>query len=200
VSGVQWLGRHSITWPDPIRGPWVIRFHWAVINGTAECVGLDVRSFRTDDADTNPRSLPQGQLQPVTSTLLRQINPGERIAEARQIAAELREDIGRQPKKWKASKRTVAAAKTQAKVFRAEPKRGRPPLPPSHFEEVARVYSEAMATNKKPTRAVQRHFRIGYSTAAAWVRRARDDDFLPPTSAGVATGNPPGPRRTRRKD
>jgi hypothetical protein len=47
------------------------------------------------------------------------------------------------------------------------------------YRRVAEIYSTAP---KRPTRAVQDAFAwISYSTAAAWVREARNRDFLPPS-------------------
>ena len=58
-----------------------------------------------------------------------------------------------------------------------------------HFEEVARVYRAAVAEARKPTRAVQQHFRVSVSLAGKWVHLARNRyGLLPKTTPGRANG------------
>lgn len=80
-------------------------------------------------------------------------------------------------------------------------KGGRPPqYPMEHWREVARVYREAYANNRTPTRAVARHWEKQQSTAAKWVARCREMGLLPATSKGKARSvTTPQRRRTPRR-
>lgn len=65
----------------------------------------------------------------------------------------------------------------------AKPRGGRD-LGDDHYREVAQVYKAAVAAGDSPTKAVADHFTVSKSSAAKKVARARERDFLPPTSRG----------------
>lgn len=53
---------------------------------------------------------------------------------------------------------------------------------------LADVYERALAANRPPKKAVQTHFEMPASTAAAWIKRARDRGFItspPPRRPGL---------------
>lgn len=56
------------------------------------------------------------------------------------------------------------------------------------LEWVARVYSVALATGDKPTKAVEEVFEVPRYTASRWVSSARDRGFLGPAEPGKAGG------------
>jgi hypothetical protein len=60
---------------------------------------------------------------------------------------------------------------------------------PEHYKQVAEVYDEALDAGDPPTQSVAEAFDVPYTTAARWVRRARDLGCLPPPAPGVPTGN-----------
>lgn len=61
---------------------------------------------------------------------------------------------------------------------------------PEHYEQVAEVYDEALDAGDPPTQSVAEAFDVPYTTAARWVRRARDLGHLPPPQPGLPLGNP----------
>lgn len=67
--------------------------------------------------------------------------------------------------------------------------------PPEHYAQVAEVYDEALEVDDPPTRAVAEAFAVPYSTAARWIRRARQLGHLPSPVPGMARGNRPPPER-----
>lgn len=68
------------------------------------------------------------------------------------------------------------AAKTAIKLGRSRAR-----ITTEFLAEVAEVYRENF---DKPVVAVERHFRVGYRTAAGYVEQARAEGLLPPTTRG----------------
>ena len=174
----DYIGMHGTPWPDPIKGPWMIRFHWGEVDGRAECVGIDVRSFRSkESAPVQPRPVdPSGNFGAVTHTLLRTLRADGLIQSNCEAFADVTE--------W-ASKQASTGAKARRQAMRAletfgEPRRrGRPPkYPPEHYARVAEVYDEAYARNRTPRRAVAHAFDVPETTAGHWIANARRLGFL----------------------
>lgn len=63
--------------------------------------------------------------------------------------------------------------------------------PDEHYAQVAEVYDEALDGGDPPTVSVAEAFAVPYSTAARWIRRARQLGLLPPATNGLPRGNPP---------
>ena len=61
---------------------------------------------------------------------------------------------------------------------------------PDHYKQVAEVYDEAIEEGDPPTQSVAEAFDVPYTTAARWVRRARQLGLLPPPTPGLPRGNP----------
>jgi hypothetical protein len=157
-------GSAPIKWPNPERGPLEIVIAYADVDGRWEPVGVQV--VATD-------------LSPITAVALRSLPWGRISSEARpgpmRIQYSSPDEIGGEPLTWGHD------------YGFSKPRRGRPPeYGPEHFAEVARVYREAYADNKAPTRAVARHFSVSHSAAGKWVARCRDLGLLPPTTRGKA--------------
>lgn len=192
----QYLGMHSDRWPDPRRGPWVLRFHFASVNGRAECVGLDVRSFDFKEEESiAPR--PPDAYKPVSIALLRSLRATQ-LAEARAVQRDL---LAYTADLSKAGAKARRAAAQQIPLFSPGELGGRPPkYGPEHFEKVANVYADALGRGRTPTRAVARHFDVSQTTAAKWVAKARELDLLGPTTKGKAGGiDPPAPRKGKKR-
>ena len=67
----------------------------------------------------------------------------------------------------------------------------RSPYPPEHWENVARIYSEAIANHDPaPVRRVNEELNVARSTARNWVAKCRKIGYLPPTEERRAKGNP----------
>jgi hypothetical protein len=64
-------------------------------------------------------------------------------------------------------------------------RRGRPPLGPDHLRAVADVYRDAVARRLPPTKAVEERWGRPRSTVNWWIRRARQQGYLPPRPAGA---------------
>ena len=60
---------------------------------------------------------------------------------------------------------------------------------PEHYTQVAEVYDEAIEAGDPPTQSVAEAFDVPYTTAARWVRRARQLGALPPPTPGLPSGN-----------
>lgn len=69
--------------------------------------------------------------------------------------------------------------------------------PDEHYVQVAEVYDEALDAGDPPTHAVAETFAVPYSTAARWIRRARQLGWLPPAVNGLPRGNVRPPRDIR---
>ncbi len=155
--------------------------HFAYVEGRVECIGVDIRSFRWAGETYGPRKLRGTEPQAVTTSDLRSLRLAEIIDEQRaQLKATLFADTG--DREWD----ETPWASGQMEQW--EPKKvGRPPVyGPDHFVEVARVYREAYARNRTPTRAVATHFQTTEAAAAKWVARCRELGLLPPTTQGKA--------------
>lgn len=65
--------------------------------------------------------------------------------------------------------------------------------PLEHYRQVAEVYDEAIEAEYPPTQSVAEAFDVPYTTAARWIRRARELGHLPPPVPGMPRGNRPPP-------
>lgn len=181
------IARHSWKWEDSRGGRWIVHTTWAEVNGRAECVGVELRSW-IQDYRSRLEPMPDG-LKPVTTTVWRELNVGSAINKLRNSkAAQLR--------KMLAHSRQIPARRVEemkkSLERHAAPRIGRPPEHGAdHFERVARVYAKAWARGRAPTKAVSEHFHISRSQAAKWVQRARGLGFLSPTTSGKAGGIQP---------
>lgn len=184
--------RARVRWPSP-DGDLEVTLHFARVDGRVECIGVDVRTFRWKGEPHPARRLPRTEPRPITTTDLRGLRLAEIIeVERAKLARFLFADSGDED--WDAT--PWAAGVVEA----WEPKaRGRPRIyGPEHFAEVARVYREADARSRTPTRAVARHFGVSQAAAAKWVARCRELGLLPPTTRGKARGVAPREGRRNR--
>lgn len=165
-----------MNWPDPWNGPLEVEVRWHMIGGRWECVGLSI-GFAP--------GVPE---RPLTTTDVRSLAMTELL---RRAAEELQTDLletYRDPHDEGPFGAFVDGLIDAADTHR---KPGRPPLPLSQLEEVARVYREAFVGHRPPRMAVAEHFTIGPSTAATWISKARAQGFLGPTTKGHAGGIEP---------
>lgn len=195
-------------WPDPDVGPWYVRLYFGEVEGRAQCVGLELRSFRWSShrSDTTEGevsgsllALPrQMQTTPLTTSVLRRFKVAEVVAETKQSQAAFRE--------WWAEREPARAAEIReaAQWWGEEPKGkgGRPSYGPDFYRKVAEVYAEAWRGGDNPTKAVAQdprleHTPVSKSTAANWVSKARQMGFLGKTTRGKGGGVTP--QRRRRK-
>lgn len=171
-------------WPDPLKGPWVLRFHWTVVEGIPECVGFDVRSYR--DTKKGPQTLPETKVQPITATLMRSLPVDALIRAEAETALDLL--------RWNSSgaKGTNPKARESARALvkpfeQAKVKRGpRPYWTEERLAQAAEVYIDALARKQPPTTAVADAFTISPGMAGKIVSRCRKQGLLGPTTRGKA--------------
>lgn len=172
-------------WPDPERGPYMLRLTSALIDGRPQIVGVELWG---DDptlysAMGDPILAPESETG-ITSVAIR-LPLGELLARVLDDYAHVSELIA---KAEAASDPLQASVKAHQATVDASPvHRGRRPmygLP--HFARVARIYADAMARGQRPTTAVAKWGQVNKSTAAKWVARARTLGLLPPTTRGRA--------------
>jgi len=179
---------YRVRWPDA-DGDIEVTVHLLEVAGRMECVGVDIRTFRQATIGGRTTRLARTEPRAIGAADIRSLRLAEVVAEAREkIAAFLFAPTGDEA--WDA---TPWAAGQREKW---EPKPGRPPIyGPDHFAEVARVYREAYAEGRTPTRAVARRFDATQAAAAKWVARCRSMGLLPATTQGRARSAEPNRRR-----
>jgi hypothetical protein len=160
-------------------GRLVVRFGWEVVRGRLEATGMEVESSR-----------------PLAAEVVRSVRWASVVEDARRrylalaqtaAAGRLEEIFGslytdaRQDTREEVAERVTGRAQETLSALEERP--GRPGRPRQygreHFEEVARIYSEAYAKGEPPTRTVAERFQVSRSAAAKWVARARDAGLLP---------------------
>lgn len=189
TTPADFIGSVGTPWPDPLKGPWTVTAHFALVNGRSECVGLDVRSFkmvqRVDDEGQSRaeyRVQPWAKPQPVTGAVLRSLPVAG-------IARVLRQDLA-DLAHWRAAdqsldkrtrgmlaKRAGELPETTYRVHSQE-----------HYEQVAEVYAKAYRRGEYPTKAVAEELKATRSAAAKWVARARALGLLGETEKTKAGG------------
>ena len=171
-------------WPNPHRGPWLVRVMWANVQGRLECAGLEIRSYR-EGAQAWPPELPTRDQEPaiLTTTVIRKLPFATIVADLRREKAKAHrafiDFLAAQPE--------YESEADQAKLRRLRSAGSRRA---SANAEVAQVYRQAWEDGRPPTRAVAAYFTISQSAAAKRVSRARQAGYLPATTRGK-----PGVRR-----
>lgn len=130
----------------------------------------------------------------VTANVLRRVPLGNvealanRLDTARQVRARMATpgpDVRaglRRPRKPREAKRLLQA---DIRVL-LEPPAGEPERGDWFYERVAHVYQELHRTTRAPTTAIAEAMEVPVSTAKAWVRRAREKEYLSPARQGKA--------------
>lgn len=194
------LGSKDLLWRDPDGGDWLVQVHLAAIDGRAECVGIEFRSFGETQLERWIHDeLPEkGESTGVVSaSLIRTLPVGRLISEAKQTAirhAELTanpQPLSEETRELERrsgvegaldaflASRAIRARAAVLPALRA----GRPPI--YDPAEIAEVYLRGGAA---PTLAVAEHFHISRSAAAKRVARARESGFLDKTTQGKTSG------------
>ena len=175
------IDRTRRLWPNGRKGPWCVVFSWAPLNARLECVGVEIRSYRGEQAH-------QTELQenadpvPLSASLIRSVPLAGLIEEERPKAVAQSQVMASLAKGSRFATARVASPK---KPVRGGRRRlyGR-----DHFAAVAKVYADAWQTKSGPTTAVARRWTVSVSTAAKWVARARQMGLLGATQQGRAGG------------
>jgi hypothetical protein len=211
------IGAPTLAWTDSEGTEWLVQVHLVAVGGRAECVGLELRSFRSEHGGerfVHPDfPTEEAAARVVTASLLRQLPAGQLIGEAKKheayIARTWATSKGASPELRRAARGAGVEAGTVAywKTRRDKARRqlaalekgrgGRPRLyDADHFANVAKVY---LGGGDTPTMAVAEYFNLSRSAAAKQVARARKLGLLAETTKGKTSGLPPGEPPRRRK-
>jgi hypothetical protein len=189
----EWVGPASTFFWDPEQegtvetGPFVVRLHWANIDGTARLVGIDLRSVEQYDRKQPPKPLNKRlpaidrhgnevasdaragqvatQFAEITSKQWRAFKFSDTVKDARAALLDETEMLERMADEYPSGLDTRRLQRDAAALQQALPaprkRPGRPQkLPDSHFEKVAKIVKEVEA--KKGRRytlgAIQRAF------------------------------------------
>jgi hypothetical protein len=185
---------NQLLWPDAKLGPWIITATWGVVGGRWECVGLEVRSVREagEDWARHIATRETGGVA-VTAETWRSVPVGWIVAELRKQHLAAHQRFLREVRKNAADVAEAAqrpVADQMVELFQnAEVAWTAPSGKVSAMlAETAAVYTAAWQAGKPPTKAVEFHFDIGPTAAAARVSRARQAGLLPKTRPGKAQG------------
>jgi hypothetical protein len=156
IATVDWLTPApdgttvELPWPEE-NGPFLLTCHLAQVDGRAQLVGLDVRSFVEAGGELKPG--PQG-LAEVNHAMLRSLRAGEvaesaRVKLAAELASQSRSRRGTSDQREEAGRRFAALTAPQP----SRPSGFRPAS--EQLEKVAQLFKEALAAGgeaaKKPS-------------------------------------------------
>lgn len=195
-------GLASRLWPDPERGPWLIRATFARVDGRMEVVGLELRSVRRADRDPKTRELVDAEPHlagvlpsqswphledstgreplPLRADVWRSVPVAQIASELRTAYVDVLEDSG-----------ALGAVDPRVRARWQGPSEDRA----ATLEDVAAVYLDALDAGKPPTKAVKDKLHLSKSAAAQRVARARAAGLLAPTRKGLPSGAPGGAGR-----
>jgi hypothetical protein len=205
---VEWLTPNPITGIQPVLheegSPWHVTPHWAMVDGRATLVGLDIRSFvepwiqdpcHPDGGYEGPRqavNLDHG-LAEVTQKILRGVSI---VAVRRESAAHLATAMSALAASLDAAYPSTTPLSRHAFEIASQltqsgtPRKRRPAASDDLLSRVAAYYSEAVAVGSKtPVKYAEEHLRAAGDPVSArggrvqvrkWVQRARQKGLIPP--------------------
>ena len=166
-------------WPDPIRGPWLVRVDWREIGGRMECVAFSIEEW--DESEPHI----------ITAQMMRELPIGALIQHARQSEAGASAVVS-DLYFAEGDRETAAQMRLAGRQFstpKGHGKTGRPHMyGKDHYQAVAAVYTAAWRDGESPTQAVRDAFTVSASTAARWVRECRSLGILGQTTQGKSGG------------
>ncbi len=178
-------------WDDPAGRTWEVTVYWAEVDGRACVVGLDLHGFSGEWGEELEPVVEGQPILTLSAALLRQV-PFGRLADQSWRESRAFEEV-----MASATDDPVRALlELQAAIPPKE--QGEPAGRPtkvglSHLALVARVYQQARAQRRPPTKAVQEALALSYSTAAKRVAAARRLGLLERTRQGSTGGIPVEP-------
>lgn len=163
------------------------------VDSTRGPIAAGLRSIRRVDGD---EPTPYREMDPILGAtvegrrLLRDVTAdavGQMVAQQWYLESPPVSDMSEEERESRISdgRERVRTATDQARQV-SEPRRRRI-ISDSHLELVAGAYREAIELSLPPTKYVAARFMTSHSTAARWVRMARDAEVL-----GAAVGTKPG--------
>jgi hypothetical protein len=157
---------------------------WRLLGERWECVELSLTIAK------------EGELRPLHTVDLRALRLPAIVAKAavvlqRELAAEreqVRASQTRPTSRAEFRKMLLERRRADEALRAAQPhKPGRPPLPDSELQRVARIYFDAYHDHRPPRRAVAEALGLSPSAAAKRIARCRAAGFLGPAEQGKAT-------------
>jgi hypothetical protein len=185
-------------WADGSGAQWDLTAHWAVIDGRATMVGLDVRSF-DDPVDPQPigdgpAEVTQKVLRAIPLTTVREATRSWGAARSLQNAAIMAGAVPPNEETAAALAEIVASFTATAASFTAKgvPRKRLPAAGSAELEAVAQLYLAAVASgDKTPAKSVEQALRSagakvnevgGRDQVRKWIQRARERGLIPPVS------------------
>ena len=185
MTSDSWRERTSvIRWPDKDAGPYLVSVGWRLLGERWECVELALTIAE------------EGELRPLHTVDLRALRLPPIVAKA---AVVLREELAQEREQVRASQtRPTSRAEYRGMLLErrqadealraAQPRKpGRPPVPDSELQRVARIYFDAYHDHRPPRQAVAEALGLSPSAAAKRIARSRAAGFLGPAEQGKAT-------------
>lgn len=196
-KSVQVIGNDWQDWTGPDGSEWLVELTWARLDGRAECVGIELRSFIAADGDVRTRvgdgdaAKPVkkgGAVRPLKAQVLRALTMSV-IAERRSAWVDVLGDDGPFGDHPEADRRRAARAMFEKKSGRRlAGADGAPMATDEALARVAEVYVRARGRHVDPTLAVSEAFHLSRSAAAKRVGRARGAGLLTRTHQGRPGG------------
>ncbi|GGK41778.1 hypothetical protein GCM10010124_38230 [Pilimelia terevasa] len=196
---VEWMTPFPMDGVQPVfvaddDSPWHVIPHWAMVDGKALLVGLDIRSFVEDMPDDARDAWPSrrpvaGHLQELTQKVLRGIPLSAVRDESRKHLADklgaLAGGLPDSPLQRRAGQHATAMTAS------GKPRRRRPSASDDLLVRVAQLYAkaEAVGQGRAPARFVEQELRRegfdvstrgGRDQVRKWIQRARERKLLPP--------------------
>lgn len=195
---IEWLTPFPLDAIQPVHvtdddSPWHVIPHWALVDGRAMLVGLDIRCFIEEydqDGEALPRRPVQESLVDLTQQVLRSVSLSAVRAESQTHLADKFTRLANACSPDSALgdyTSNIAAALTAT----GRPRKRRAPAQEDLLTRVAQLYTAALSSGNSaaPVRYVEERLRedgIGISTRGGrdqvrkWVQRARQRGLLPP--------------------
>lgn len=173
---------------------------WAEVGGRSEVIGVNIRSYEQIFGDIASGSAKAEPMHPsgfatMSAAVWRSLPIGQKIGRARRGHQKVLQRIAEHAPQLMddKSRRDLKAHQTSSGG------RGRPPLyGRDHYAKVAEFYRAAWRAGRAPTTAVAKRWQVEPSTAAKWVKRAREEGLLGETVPGKA-GEQPGAQGNRKR-
>ncbi len=179
------VGPHELLWPDPERGPWLVRATFGKVGEATEVVGLSVRSLGAPDLEERFRHAPpleEGLPLPLTTEVWRALPVGRLMAQMKAGTKKALHEAGLLEGRPGSAARWTAPRRRDG----------------VDLARVAEVYLEAQRAGCHPTEAVRTELGpMSKSAAAQRVSRARQAGLLGPTTRGRSSGAPARPEAGR---
>jgi hypothetical protein len=184
---IERLGKYNEPWPDAESGPFRLRATVHLIDGRPEVTRIELGPLNADaPVAIRTVDIRRVALGPIIESVV-----ARKRRQARIVADDPTLPVRQRQPDWAKPPAVQAQAQRYLAVTAPEKRTGRPSLPRAHYEEVARVYLDALNDGESPRLAVSEHFHVSESNAAKWIYRCRRDplNLLAPTARGRSAGD-----------